>query len=329
MKVLVTGGCGFIGSNLAKRLVKDKVIVDIIDNLESGRIDNLGFKFKTVLAGMIDLEVKKHAPKKGRARVITGDFSSASILKKVKCGEYDIIYHLAANPRVSFSIDFPVESHEENTYKSIALFKAAADSNTRIVFSSSSAIYGMSSHIPTSEDQEKLPTNPYGLQKLHCEHYLELFYVLYGLQSISLRYFNVYGPNAYGDSPYSTAIAAWCNAIHDGKPLRSDGDGEQTRDLVYIDDIVEANILAGSCKTALRAEKVNIASGQSYSNNVVLRMLEKKIGNLEIIKAPERFGDVRHTLGMTKKAKKLIGFKSKVSLDAGLNKTIKWWETLK
>ena len=329
MKVLVTGGCGFIGSNLSQRLSENNETLDIVDNLSSGKLENLDFEFKTVLMGMIDLEVKKHQPKKGRARIITGDFSDASILKRVRDGDYDVIYHLAANPRVSFSIDFPTESHEENTYKSVALFKAASDSNTRIVFSSSSAIYGMSSQIPTAEDQEKNPTNPYGLQKLHCEHYLDLFHKLYGLESISLRYFNVYGPNAYGDSPYATAIAAWCNAIHDNKALRSDGDGEQTRDLVYISDIVDANILAGSCQSMLGAEKINIASGQSYSNNVILRMLEKKMGKLEIVLAPERFGDVRHTLGMTKQARQLIKFESKVSLDEGLDKTIKWWESLK
>ena len=329
MRVLVTGGCGFIGSALASRLVKEGHIVDIVDNLSNGDLSNLTCDFKAIHPSVIAFQPIDHQAKENIANVITGDFADPTIFKRVSAGEYDVVYHTAANPRVQYSVEHPVESHEENTYKSIALFKVAADSSTRVVFSSSSAIYGEPESIPTGENTTKNPESPYGLQKLHCEHYLKMFESLFDLKSVSLRYFNVYGPRAYGDSPYATAIAAWCHAIHDGRPLRSDGDGSQTRDLVYVDDVVRANLLAGSCEDIRGAVRLNIASGESYSNNEILGMLKKKFGDLEITHAPARPGDVQNTLGTTNDAREIINFETKITLTEGLEKTIEWWKSLK
>jgi nucleoside-diphosphate-sugar epimerase len=328
MKALVTGGCGFIGSHLTNRLVEEGNTVDVVDNLSGGDLSNLTCKWRSVLPGMIHLWSNQQAPQ-GEALVITGDFADREILERVASGMYDVVYHVAANPRVPFSVKDPVQTHEDNTFKSIALFKVCANSNTRVVFSSSSAIYGNVEDLPTTEADDRNPTSPYGLQKLHCEEYLQMFYDLYGLESVSLRYFNVYGPKAYGDSPYSTAIAAWCQAIHDNKKLRSDGDGEQSRDLVYVDDVVEANILAGLCKSSLSAYRINVASGSRYSNNDILFMLKKRFGDLDINNAPERPGDVKHTLGDPSQAKDLLGFETKISIEKGLDKTLEWWKTVK
>jgi len=329
MKVLVTGGCGFIGSHLTNRLVEEGNIVDVVDNLSGGDLSNLTCRWRSTLPGMMHLRSKDQEATVGEALVITGDFADREILERVSSGMYDIVYHVAANPRVPFSVKDPVQTHEENTFKSIALFKVSANSKTRVVFSSSSAIYGNVSSLPTDEDEECKPTSPYGLQKLHCEEYLEMFHDLYGLESVSLRYFNVYGPLALGSSPYSTAIAAWCQSVHDDRPLRSDGDGEQSRDLVYVSDIVEANILAGTCKSSVTAHKINVASGSRYSNNEILGMLKDRIGDLDITHAPERPGDVKHTLGSVSYAKNTLGFETKVSIEEGLDKTVEWWRKLK
>ncbi len=329
MKVLVTGGCGFIGSALSQRLVEDGHVVDIVDNLSNGDLSALHCKFKAIHPAMFPMQPPDHKASAGVACVLTGDFADPIILRNMRDGEYDVVFHTAANPRVQYSVENPVESHEENTYKSIALFKAAAVSNTRVVFSSSSAIYGAVERLPTTEMQTPLPESPYGLQKLHCEDYLTMFGKLYDMDSVSLRYFNVYGPGAYGDSPYATAIAAWCHAIHDERSLRSDGDGTQSRDLVYVDDVVEANILAATCDLPLRSPKVNVGSGKSHTNNEILSMLKKEYNDLEIIHAPRRPGDVPHTLADTSLAKRFLKFEAKTSLAEGLSKTIEWWETLK
>ncbi len=327
MRALVTGGCGFIGSSLVSRLVKDGHEVDAVDNLSNGDLSALECDFKAIHPALLAYEPDDRKKLPGVASVITGDFADSTILRNILNRKYDVIFHLAANPRVQYSVEKPLESHEENTYKSIALFKAAAEAKTRVVFSSSSAIYGDVLNLPTRETSSPSPQSPYGLQKLHCEDYLEMFGNLYGLNSVSLRYFNVYGPGAYGDSPYATAIAAWCHAIHDGRPLRSDGDGTQTRDLVYVGDVVEANILAATCTSSQKSNKINIATGERYSNNEILDMLKERFDDLDIVHAPKREGDVQDTQGDTRHAIETLGFKATTSLAEGLEKTIEWWKS--
>lgn len=323
MKALVTGGCGFIGSAVVNRLVAEGDIVEIVDDLSSGDPTNLECSFSAVPPALLlryPKEAVKHKP-----LLITGDIAGREILQRISEGTYDVIYHLAANPRVGYSVEHPVESNETNLHKAIAIFKTAADSNTRVVFSSSSAVYGHPACVPTNENSGNSPESPYGLQKLLCEQYLDLFTKLYGMDAVSLRYFNVYGPKALGSSPYSTAIGAWCHALHDQRPLRSDGDGEQTRDMVYIDDVVEANYLAGRRKKKFQSEKLNVASGIAYSNNQILNMLSACVGDLNITTAPARDGDVRDTLGDVSACFESLGFKTSVGLEEGLDRTLEWW----
>jgi UDP-glucose 4-epimerase len=323
VRALVTGGCGFIGSAVVNRLVSEGDVIDIIDDLSNGNPANLEHEFFAVPPALLSRYPRE--AEKNRPLLITGDFADREILTRIKSGIYNVVYHLAANPRVAYSVESPVESNETNLHKSLAVFKTAADSNTRVVFSSSSAIYGNPESLPTHEEDNKFPESPYGLQKLLCEQYLDLFTKLYNIDAISLRYFNVYGPKALGDSPYSTAIAAWCHGIHDGRQLRSDGDGEQTRDLVYVDDISEANFLAGRREKKFKSEKVNIACGVSFSNNHILKLLKEQVGNLDIRNTPVRKGDILHTRGSTNWAKEVLGFETSISLEVGLLETLKWW----
>lgn len=321
MRALVTGGCGFIGSAVANRLVKEGHQVDIVDDLSSGDPANLDIPFRTVLPTLmpgLDSTEKK-------TLLITGDFADTVILDRIRSGLYDVIFHLAAQPRVGYSVEYPVETNEVNLHKSLAIFKLAADANTRVVFSSSSAVYGSVERLPTNEMQDTYPESPYGLQKSMCEQYIALFSKLYGLDAVCLRYFNAYGPKALGNSPYSTAVAAWCHALKEDRPLRKDGDGEQSRDLVYIDDIVEANYLAAQSSEKFEGEIVNVCSGAAYTNNEILDLLEKHVGNLNIAQAPTREGDVRATLGDTRRARALLNFTASVQFEEGLKTTLKWW----
>ena len=171
-----------------------------------------------------------------------------------------------------------------------------------------------------------LTASPYALQKLVVENFCQLFFKLYGLESVCLRYFNVFGPGQPGDSPYSTAVSAWLDKIATGQPLRSDGDGEQTRDIVYIDDVVEANIRAAESSRVMEGNTYNVGTGATYSNNEILGLLKNKFGNLEINHAPERPGDVKHTKADISKIYEDLGWKPGWDFVSGLNETIKWWE---
>ena len=216
-RALVTGGCGFIGSNLVHELVSSGWILDVVDDLSNGLISNLEDIDKRILS--VDTlhlyEDQFEEDDEKNTIVICGDFAHENILARILSGRYDFVFHLAANPRVSYSVEYPQVTTEVNVLKTVELFKACADANIeRVVFSSSSAVYGDVERLPTRETVQGEPQSPYGLQKLQGEQYASLFAKLYSLDIVSLRYFNVYGPRQLGDSPYSTAVSAWCNAIY-------------------------------------------------------------------------------------------------------------------
>lgn len=330
MKALVTGGCGFIGSNLVHKLNEHGHKVDVVDDLSTGDIDNLaGLNLRVMIAGLLPhYEVDKEKERDDRTvLLIEGDIEHESVISRIKRGFYDVVFHLAANPRVEFSIHNPAATTDVNCTRAISLFEAVrdAESKVRMVFSSSSAVYGNPKVIPTPETCETDPRSPYGIQKLYVEQYAKVASEIHGLDSVCLRYFNVYGPRQGGDSPYATAISAWCNAIHQGKPLRSDGDGEQSRDMVFVDDVVRANILAGLREEKFHGEVINIGTATSYTNNQILDMFKKRFPNLEVTHAPERQGDVRKTMASVSLAKRELAFKAAVDIHTGLERTWNWW----
>ena len=329
-KALVTGCCGFIGSNLVHRLIADGWAVDGVDDMSSG---NLAFleplNVRTIPANLLYFYEKKEQQDTPDVLMIQSDFAHENILSRIKTGMYDVIFHLAAEPRVSYSVERPVETTETNILKTVGLFYYAVGNVDKVVFSSSAAVYGEISgdfgKLPVSESFSSLPKSPYALQKKVCEDFAKLFHELYGLNVICLRYFNVYGPRQLGESPYSTVISAWCHKIKNNEPLRLDGDGEQTRDMVFVDDIVNANVLASEMNTPVDGTAINVATGVTYSNNEILARFIDRFGDVSITHAPERSGDIRHISAAVSAADELLDYSSKTSLDEGLEKTWNWW----
>jgi len=307
MKVLITGGCGFIGTNLTIKACELGWDVTVIDR-DVSRLGNWQSSARA-------------------ARIVHADYSDEESLKLVRKMKYDAILHQAAIPRVSYSVEHPVETSEENIIKTIQLLEAAAGNCRRFVFASSSAIYGDTEKLPITEDMSigSRPQSPYALQKQVCENYISLFCSQYGLDAISLRYFNVFGPHQYGDSPYATALSSWCHRIKSGEKLRSDGDGLQSRDLCYVDNVVEANILAALKTEQCSGEAMNIACGDRISNKEILDALAVK-HSFNIESAPFRKGDIMHTQADIALAKSILGYEPVVAFWEGFERTLKWWD---
>ena len=316
-KALVTGGCGFIGSNLTKELVKQGWQVDIVDDMSNGHLELLEeLKFKTLPNSSFVyhyIQSMKGSIKRSKdlVLVIQDDFAARSMLDYISSGTYDVIFHQAAVPRVSYSIEQPGITTNVNILKTVKLFMAAENNVDRVVFASSSSVYGGATKLPTKESEnEKNPKSPYAWQKSAIEDYARICWGLWNLDIVCLRYFNVFGPGQYGDSPYATAVSAWCHAIKNGLECRSDGDGKQTRDMCYIDNVVSANILAANSKNIFKGQAYNIACGDRTSNNEILSYFKENFGDrVKVKNAPERAGDVKHTQADFNKATKDFGYK--------------------
>jgi UDP-glucose 4-epimerase len=305
-KILITGGCGFIGSNLVNFVTKNfDWKIDIVDNLIKGRY------------AFIDSKSKNN-----NLKIVIDDFSAPNVLNKISNQDYDYIFHLAANPSVEFSVQNPLKSNEENLSKTLMLLEAAKGNVEKFIFSSSSAIYGNMSGFSTKETDEKHPKSPYGLQKYLVEQYLSMFDNLYNFKYISLRYFNVYGKNQLGDSPYSTAVSAWLHKIKYGLSLRVDGDGSQTRDMCHVNDVVQANILAATSN--INGESFNVGSGRAVENNYILYLLKERFPGIKTHNVPARQGDVKHTLADISKIKNMLNFEPEYHFEKGLEETIEW-----
>lgn len=343
-KALVTGGCGFIGSNLTKKLVQEGWQVDVVDNMSGGSIEALeGSKLRILpngsflgpyydsvnrIEGQPTTSPTIHTERKqDTVLVIPDNFASDYMLSHIQSGFYDVVFHQAAIPRVSYSVENPAETTYTNVFSTVRLFEACSGKVDRVVWASSSSVYGGADNMPTNESErgKKLPLSPYAWQKFTIEDYAKIAANLYDLDIVCLRYFNVFGPGQLGDSPYSTAVAAWCHATKHGTPLRSDGDGEQTRDMCYIDNTVHANILAANSEMKFNGRAYNIACGSSVSNNQILEYFRSNF-DVTVENAPERPGDVKHTLADISRAEKELGYKPLITFWEGLDQTIDWWD---
>lgn len=305
MKVLITGAAGFIGSNLARRCIEEGWHVDAVDDMSNGH--------------------PEFVPK-GINIFYACDFASERVVAAINSQAYDAVIHLAAVPRVSYSVEHPVETNETNVSSTLRLMEACRNKVGRIVFASSSSVYGGADVLPTQESQSRNPKSPYALQKAVIEDYLKLYSELYGLDSACLRFFNVFGPNQLGDSPYATAVSAWLNAIKSGRPMRSDGDGSQSRDMCYVDNVVDACVKAALHSERLNAECFNVACGDRTTNKEILDHLKSVYPGSTHVDAPWRPGDVMHTLADVSKAQMVLGYVPLVRFWEGLERTIRWHE---
>lgn len=318
-RILITGAAGFIGSNFVHFLLNknnegESWDITGVDDLSNGHMEFLN--------GALD-KIKFHQC----------GFAATKILKKTVQGEFDYIFHFAAIPRVAYSVENPHTTNSINVNETLYLMNAAKEGKVkRFIFSSSSSVYGNIEIFPTPEDHPKNPRSPYALQKSIIEDYCKLFYDLYGFDSVCLRYFNVVGPNCYGDSPYSTAVAAWLDKIMNGGQLRSDGDGEQIRDLCPVSNVVFANYLAAKHEDNLKASCFNVCCERTVSNNDILNYLMKafpEINDKRIDRAPSRPGDVVKTYGSIQKIKEVLGYEVQDYFWDYLPNIINWWKELK
>jgi len=299
MKYLVTGGAGFIGSALVDRLINQGHEVIVIDNLFSGKKENINPKAKFFNLDICDFEKIK------------------PIFEGI-----DFVYHLAAIPRVFFSVKNPVETSKTNILGTVNVFKASADAGAkRVVFISSSAVYGDQKKMPIKETAEKNPMSPYALQKLVGEQTAKLFTELYKLPIVCLRFFNVYGPRIDFDSEYGLVIGKFLHLKSQNKPLTIYGDGKQTRGFCYVDDVADACIKAMESEKLSGGEIINVSREESYSVN----QIADAIGG-ERIYLPAREGDPINTKADIGLAKKLLGWKAMVNLEDGIKKTKEWMD---
>ena len=313
MKVLVTGGAGFIGSNLVHCLINDDRItaVKVLDNLETGRFANIS-------------EFKNHA----KLEFIEGDIRNYAICLGAAEG-IDIISHQAALGSVPRSIKDPITTHEVNATGTLNIFNAAREHKIkRVVYAASSSTYGDHPGLPKVEDKIGSPVSPYGVTKLVNELYAKVFAELYGTEFIGLRYFNVYGPQQNPAGPYAAVIPLFIKSLLEDKSPVINGAGDSSRDFTFIDDVVQANLLAMFTDNTTAVNQVyNIAKGEQTTLNDLFGMLKEISGkNIKPIHGTERSGDIKHSHADISKAKRLLGYHPATSPAEGLQKTYEWYK---
>jgi len=304
MKTLVTGGAGFIGSHLAERLVKEGHQVVVVDDLSNGRVE-------FVPTGAVPLY---------------SNYADPSVLRFIKQSQFDTVFHLAARPRVSYSVEHPAETNDENVGNTVKLLEACRGVVGRFVFTSSSSVYGGAQQLPTKESAPRDPKSPYALQKMIGEDYCVMFADLYDMDTACVRPFNVFGPRQLANGAYGTVVSSWLHAIkHDGE-LRSDGDGSQTRDMTHVDNVVDIFVRVAAHQGRLRGEAFNAGTGGSVSNKQILKHFASKHPEIQsrVKHADWRAGDVRATQADISACQRVLGYKPLTDFWPGLEETRLW-----
>jgi len=304
---LVTGGAGFIGSNIVDALIAKGETVKVIDNFVSGKRENL--------SSVLD-----------KIELIEGDIRDLPFLKKVTPG-VDYILHQAALRSVPKSVDDPVSFNQVNVEGTLNVLLAAKEARVkRVVFASSSSIYGETTLFPEKESHLPAPISPYASSKIAGEHYCHVFSKTYGLETVSLRYFNVFGPRQSLESEYAVVVPRFIISMLNSQSPPIHGDGKQSRDFTYIDNVVEANILAAAAP-GVSGEAFNVACGSAHTVLALVEYLNKVIGKeLKPEFTPPRPGDVQRTLADISKAQRLLKLKIKVDFEQGLKKSVEWFK---
>ena len=306
MKYLVTGGAGFIGSNIVKELLKRGEQVKVLDNFATGKRENL-FEFKDNL----------------KFKLIEGDLRSFHVVRNAVKG-MDYILHQGALPSIPRSINDPITTNDVNILGTLNILEAAKEFGIkRVVYASSSSVYGDSETLPKIEDMPVKPFSPYALSKYTGERYCQIYYEIYGLETVVLKYFNVFGPNQDQTSQYSAVIPKFIKLMKANKQPIIYGDGTQSRDFTYVSNVVEANLLVCTAKN-VTGEVLNIACGERYTLLQLVENINEILGkNIEPIFEKKRVGDVKHSLAGIEKAKRILGFKVVCGFEEGLEKLIK------
>lgn len=299
-QVLVTGGCGFIGSHLVEALVREGCRVRVFDNLSSGRLENL-------------------AAVREEIEFIEGDIRDSGAVV-VAARDVDCIFHEAALVSVFDSVARPRDNHEINCTGTLNVLMAArANRVRRVVFASTAAIYGNDPTLPKREDLRPQPESPYAVAKLAGEHYLRIFHSLYGLETVALRYFNVYGPRQDPRSPYSGVVSKFVQCIQEQRPPTIFGDGLQSRDFVFVRDIVRANLAAMRDRRVGRGSILNVASGRTATLIDLLEVLSGLIGRaLNPVFEPPRAGDIRDSAASIAQISQSLDYRPAYGLESGL-----------
>jgi len=307
---LVTGVAGFIGSSIAEALLERGERVRGIDNFVTGKRENL--------AGLKGLDF------------IEGDLNSPEAVRKA-CDGVTTVFHEAAIPSVPRSVLDPVESNHANVNGTLRLLVAAKDAKVkRVVYAGSSSAYGDTPTLPKHEGMMPDPISPYAVSKVAGEFYMQSFYRVYGIETVTLRYFNVFGPRQDPSSPYSGVLAKWITQMLSDGPVIVFGDGEQSRDFTFIENVVRGNLLAASAPSDRVAGKVfNLATGQRITLNSVLTVLKEITGYRRAAEyAEERAGDIKHSHADISRVKSALGYEPSVGFKEGLNKTVEWYRNL-
>ena len=302
-RVLITGGAGFIGSHLAEELTRRGYYVIILDDLSTGKMEN------------IELLLKKE-----NAEFIQGSITDLPLLQKLFQG-VDYVFHQAALPSVLRSVEDPLSTNKVNITGTLNVLLAARDNNVKkVIYASSSSVYGDTATLPKTEDMVPHPQSPYTVTKLAGEYYCQVFYQVHGLPTVCLRYFNVYGPRQNPNSQYAAVIPRFIQRVLGDKPPIIFGDGEQTRDFTFVKDAVEANILAAESDAT---GVFNIGKGESISINRLAELIIELVGKgVKPVHREPRLGDIRHSLADISKAK-AFGYDPNYNLEEGLRETIR------
>ena len=306
---LVTGGAGFIGSHIAAALNASGARVRVLDDLSTGHRENL-----EEIGGDLDF--------------IQGSVADEALLNKILDG-VEVVFHEAAIPSVPRSVEAPKQTHIASVDGTFSLLVAARDNRVRrVVYAASSSAYGDQPTLPKSEQMLPDPLSPYAVAKLVGEYYCQVFTRVYGLETVSLRYFNVFGPRQDPGSQYSGVVSRFISALLSGERPVIYGDGEQSRDFTYIDNVVGANLSAATAKAA-SGKVINVANGERITLNELLAELKDLTGKQDVTAEyrEPRVGDVKHSLADITLAQKFLGYESKVDLREGLQRTIDWWTT--
>jgi len=306
---VVTGGAGFIGSHIASALTRNGLRVRIIDDLSTGHRENLD-------------EIT------GDVEFTQGSVADEQLLKKV-LDAVEIVFHEAAIPSVPRSVEHPRQSHVASVDGTFSLLLAARDRNVRrVIYAASSSAYGDQPTLPKKEDMLPDPLSPYAVAKLVGEYYCQVFARVYGLETISLRYFNVFGPRQDPGSQYSGVVSRFISVLLNNQQPVIYGDGEQSRDFTFIDNVIDANLKAANASRGF-GSVMNVATGERITLNQLLDEVKAIVGKPEVKAEYQqpRVGDVRHSLADISRARELLGYQPTVGLREGLRRTIDWWNT--